>query len=117
MNIYKKLRKLKNDQNGKPLSMRALEKEIGINHAHISEIETGKRLPSINEIRKYHDYFGVSYDTLLGGSKPEEDLAENYIDQLYTERNDEYLAMKATLQTIFSSAGGFVLLQYINEYM
>ena len=63
MNRYEELRRQYKD-NGQPISQRKLAKLIGIASPHISEIENG-RMPSLAELRAYHNFFRVSYEYLL----------------------------------------------------
>lgn len=57
------------EQNG--FSLRDLEKEIGLNHATIWEIENGYTRLNQQTLQIYSDFFHVSYDYLLGQQKNE----------------------------------------------
>lgn len=67
-NRYKILRSknASTDENCK--SIRALARKLEIGPTHISEIERDMREPSFGEILKYHNYFNVSIEYLIGES-------------------------------------------------
>jgi len=61
--LGEKLRKLR-QQRG--LTLRELAPELGIkSRSHISDMETGKRKPSLDLLVKIMAYYGVSCDQLL----------------------------------------------------
>lgn len=62
---FKKLRESL-DTAEKDCTQDMLSKEIGIKKPQISELENGRRLPSINELRAYHKRFRVPMEYLLG---------------------------------------------------
>ena len=66
MNIYKELREKKN------LSVRGLGKELGISPSHISEIERDVSSPSLQMLIKYHKFFDVTLEYLMGEENEEE---------------------------------------------
>lgn len=47
-------------------SLRVLAKELKTDHSYISAVERGKLSPSMQMLEKYHKYFHVSYEYLLG---------------------------------------------------
>jgi transcriptional regulator with XRE-family HTH domain len=62
--------KLRNIRNRHGLTMLELAQKIGHStHSHISEIEAGKRLPSLNFAIKVSKMFDVSLDSLLDDKK------------------------------------------------
>lgn len=60
MNKLKKLRKSKNK------TLTQMSQEIGIGRGTINNYEVGRTEPSIANLEKLSDYFGVSIDDLLG---------------------------------------------------
>ena len=62
---FKELRESLDKINGK-CTQEELAKELGICKAQISNIESGKRTPSLNELIKYSDKFKVPIEYLLG---------------------------------------------------
>lgn len=60
MNKLKKLRESKNK------TLTQMSREIGIGRATINNYEVGRTEPSITNLAKLSDYFGVSIDSLLG---------------------------------------------------
>ena len=48
------------------LTQKQLAGKLNIVHSTISDIEKGKKTPTIEQLQLYHDYFKVSYDYLLG---------------------------------------------------
>lgn len=56
------------DIGGKPCTQDMLSKQIHIQKPQISELENGKRLPSINELKAYSRFFNVPMEYLLGES-------------------------------------------------
>ncbi|MDE7394781.1 MAG: helix-turn-helix domain-containing protein [Clostridiales bacterium] len=50
----------------KNITLRQLEKEVGINHSSVSRWLAGKTLPNIDYLCKLADYFDCSADFLLG---------------------------------------------------
>lgn len=70
-NFYDKLSKtlrilrLVNDKEGKELA-----KELGVDPSFVSQIEHGKRKPSMSLTRKYATIFSISFSTII-------ELAEN----------------------------------------
>lgn len=67
-NIFKELRESYTFQ-GEKISIRKFATLIDISHTHISEIERSTRPPSQSELKKYHNFFKVSYEYLLGETK------------------------------------------------
>jgi len=58
------------------LTIRELAKELGYSaHGHLTSVETGKREPSLDIIRRVARYFGVSYDWLLAEDDAASDAA------------------------------------------
>ena len=51
------------------LSVRALATALGVSHSAISEIENGKRKPSIDLVYTIATYFAVSADDLLNDER------------------------------------------------
>jgi|GEM_PF-3162116 len=64
-NRFKKLRK-EHDTVAKDYTQDMLSKEIHIQKPQISELENGKRLPSINELQAYSKFFNTPMEYLLG---------------------------------------------------
>lgn len=62
---FKELRESLDKVTGK-CTQEQLAKELGISKAQISNIESGKRMPSLNELIKYSDKFRVPIEYLLG---------------------------------------------------
>jgi transcriptional regulator with XRE-family HTH domain len=47
------------------LSQTELCSRLGISNSHLSEIESGKKQPSIELLRKYSDYFEIPLSSIL----------------------------------------------------
>ncbi len=140
-NRYKYLRNNRaKDENCK--SIRALARALNIAPTHISEIERGLRDPSFSELLKYHQYFGVSIEYLIGetdtdqpaivNSKdtkiPESDLAESSTiapdQKVYAEikkimddnsKNGELI--KQAVQFLFGTTTGKVVLNDLADVL
>lgn len=63
---FKKLRESIINENGKECTQRELGKILYIPYSRISDIENGKRPPSLTEIKAYHIYFKSPYEYLFG---------------------------------------------------
>lgn len=66
--IFKRLREETAKDGGSPISQRELAEKLHIAYSGISNLENGKRDPSLVEARAYHDYFNVPLDYLFGYS-------------------------------------------------
>ena len=60
-----RLKKLREKVN---LSQGALAQKVGLSRGSISFYENGERTPDIEAMKKFKDFFGVSYDYLMGDS-------------------------------------------------
>lgn len=116
-NVYYELRMSKVDAFGKPYSIRSLSKDIGINHSRISELERGLKKPSLSELRAYQNFFHVQYSILLDGFTHEEENARDFVRKLIPYTSPEKEDLEKTLDTLFSSALGFVFLQLLSDYL
>lgn len=59
----------------KKLSQKELALKLNMVHSTISDIEHSKKPPTIEQLQAYHDYFGASYEYLLGEHKsPQQDV-------------------------------------------
>ncbi len=63
---FKELRLEKNQNEMKDYPAKDLSKDLGITQSRISDLETGKREPTLSELQKYHEHFNVPYEYLLG---------------------------------------------------
>lgn len=62
-------RALRKHRKLRQLSMAELAKVVGLSEkskGYISELESGKKRPSMERLERFADYFGVSTDELLG---------------------------------------------------
>lgn len=57
-------------------TLRYTADSIGVSHAHLSKIETGKNTPSIEVLEKVAEHFGVSIGYLFGEEQSIEELKE-----------------------------------------
>lgn len=66
--VKKRFKELREELNTmeKDCTQDMLAKEIGVQKPQISELENGKRLPSINELIAYSQYFKAPMEYLLG---------------------------------------------------
>ena len=66
--VKKRFKELREELNTmeKDCTQDMLAKEIGVQKPQISELENGKRLPSINELIAYSRYFKAPMEYLLG---------------------------------------------------
>ena len=58
--------RLKELREERGLSMAALGKAIGYTYSSVSRWESGVHIPTVEVLKKFADYFGVSADYLLG---------------------------------------------------
>ena len=58
--------RLKEIRKAKKISQVKLGMDLSMSQNTISRYETGKREPSIEDLKRIADYFGVSVDYLLG---------------------------------------------------
>lgn len=89
--IIKENRKLKN------LSQEELAKELHISRQSISKWETGKSLPTTDQLILLSEIFDCSLDTLLKGDKKMEEKIKHEIDD------------KRTLKLIYKVGWGFIV--------
>ena len=89
--IIKENRKLKN------LSQEELAKELHISRQSISKWETGKSLPTTDQLILLSEIFDCSLDTLLKGDKKMEEKVKHEIDD------------KRTLKLIYKVGWGFIV--------
>ena len=64
-NVFRKLRMTKNPSDMEDYKVKDLSTDLGIAAPKISELEHGRNA-SLSELQKYHDYFHVPYEYLLG---------------------------------------------------
>jgi len=74
------------------IKQQSLAKELGISKQHLSNIESGRRLPSLDILKKISKYFNVDYSDLLEVN--EETIRNVYLgnSELTEDRTDHYLA-------------------------
>ncbi|WP_282673924.1 helix-turn-helix domain-containing protein [Lactococcus cremoris] len=89
--IIKENRKLKN------LSQEELAKELHISRQSILKWETGKSLPTTDQLILLSEIFDCSLDTLLKGDKKMEEKVKHEIDD------------KRTLKLIYKVGWGFIV--------
>lgn len=118
-NIFKLLR-INSKKNGQALS----QKQLGniLKTQHVNELERGKRMPSLAQLKAYHSYFNVSYDLLLGSIMPDEDKTikdvakEIEVPEWLQNTNSPDEQMIAQLIHELTETGkGMVLLSYLAE--
>lgn len=92
-NRFKELREKKLNKNGSPMSIRALAKELEISPSHISELERGILSPSLLMLTKYHRYFNVTMEYLMGEDtqevNKEKDCSLKESDALFKRKLDK----------------------------
>lgn len=127
-NIYVKLRE-EYKPDGVILSQRKLSSLIGITHSRISDIESGVRPPSISELKKYHHFFKVSYEYLLGETtvpvcadvfhdKPEiESDLDHAIRHFSSSKNRSEKQLWSTITLFLTTPKGLAFLYYIAQYI
>ena len=106
---------------GKPCSQRQLCKLMDnkIHYSHLSSLEHG-RTPSLNELKSYHDYFGVSYEYLLGEEKSttvKNNSFHHFITSFGASHNKDERKMWDTFVKITTTEDGLALLYYISQYL
>jgi len=118
-------RKMKH--NGKDVTVRDLEIlfEGKIKYTHISALERGYENPSLFQLKIYHDFFGVSYEFLLGEtdvpdiSKVEKKYSmcdlEYSIDYLRTRKTNEDRLIYQTVRMLLTSEKGLAILYYLSR--
>lgn len=62
-NIGERLRQVRHE---KKISIKRLASKIGIAYPYISQIESGKRIPSLKLVLKFVDFFNMAPDRFLG---------------------------------------------------
>lgn len=136
--IGKRFRDLRTEKyiNDKPFTQDLLAKQIYIQKPQISELENGKRLPSINELKAYSRFFNVPMEYLLGESDSKEyenifinknfGLTDNSIEQIrkiykwsFEDFKSEKYSPMSVLNYILSYKNGKLgwLLVEIIEYL
>ncbi len=120
MNKYKELRVNNKTESGDTMSIRALAKEIHISPSHISEIENEVIKPSLNQIMRYHDYFGVSVDYLVGDDNgivaSNEDI-RYAMKKVQKAESDEEILLKQTVELLFGTTVGRAILYQMSEIL
>lgn len=106
-------------------SLRQLSREIGIPNSNISRIEQGHTAAPLSVLQKYHAYFGVSYEYLLGeteeytnadcGAPTYEDNTDYQLRRYrqYKKYNLEY----QTLRFLLTVPAGRVFLRELSAVM
>jgi len=74
MKLHEKLKKLRKERK---LTQKDLAENIGVNMSHLNRIENGKCQPSIDMLKKFSDFFGVSADYFLSNEEFPEVQIEN----------------------------------------
>ena len=54
--------KLKILRRGRKLTQEQLAKQLGVNRATISNYEIGRRLPNLNDLKRFAEFYGVGLD-------------------------------------------------------
>jgi transcriptional regulator with XRE-family HTH domain len=57
--------KLRTLRKRRSLTVRQLGDRLGVDHSHITKIETGENIPSLPLAIKIADFFGISVDQLV----------------------------------------------------
>ena len=119
MTPFLKLR-LSHIVDGKPVSQRKLAALMGnkFSPGHMSSLEKG-RTPSLTELRTYHDYFGVSYDYLLGAENSiiKNDIFYDFCKWISTSPRKDEKDMWNTFLAMSTTPDGLVLLNYISKFL
>lgn len=94
----------------------------GFYNPHISDLESGKRKPTIKELKAYHNYFHVSYEYLLGEKDWKEEVKQQFSsDHIFHELSkseDPFDKMiYQMLDEILSTHAGLFLFQNMAEYL
>lgn len=116
MQILKELR-IKNN-----LSQRELANYLDLSVSAYGNYELDQRQPSIENLCKLADYFGVSVDYLIGHEKksvmerPTSDLAENFIKEFGDLFTDKNFKKYATLYKLMNSDQRLLILGVVLEY-
>jgi transcriptional regulator with XRE-family HTH domain len=63
--------KLKILRKGRKLTQEQLAEKIGVNRATISNYEIGRRLPNLNDLKRFAEFYGVGLDYFGVVSKDE----------------------------------------------
>lgn len=128
MNRYTELRLKLSKEMNKDISQRDLSKLLGIPQSRISELESGKKEPSLAELKAYHLYFRVSYEYLFDetdmyvctdifDSKPRvETKEENTLRWLNDTTYPDEIELAQTTNFLLSTNIGLLLLYYSNQY-
>lgn len=106
---------------GIPCSQRKLSELMKkkVSHSHISSLENGKR-PSMNELECYHDFFGVSYEYLLGKEQSpsiKHDSFYKMVQWLSNSTKEDEKQMWSSFVELTTSESGLCLLYYITEFL
>ncbi len=125
--IYKALRELgmKEDQNCE--SIRKLGQALSIGASRISELERGTREASLQEMKKYHSYFGVSYDVLMGDkpydgsevkiNKTVDEALMKSIEEIMFSEDVRKKPDKQTVEFLIGTTTGNVLLRKLSDVL
>jgi transcriptional regulator with XRE-family HTH domain len=117
-----KFRKLRDDYGkkvGHHISLRQLETDMGgvVKHPHISELEMGKREPTLVELIAYHQFFHVSIEYLLddedfGSEKTKE---EQSLSMLQNSTALDEQVMGQAVKDMLTTNKGLALLSCIAD--
>lgn len=105
---------------GIPCSQRNLAKLFNqaINHSHISELERGKP-PSLLQLNVYRDFFGCSYEYLLGKSCEHKEAPDSLYQLMKRLSQSKDARDRAAWQLFLEITGtdyGLVLLHHLSEW-
>ena len=119
VNIFLNLR-LRFDVDGQPCSIRKLSSLMNkrVLPSRICELEKG-RTPSIRELNAYHEFFGVSYDYLLGADElvRQKDSFSDIINWLSSSKQKDDKKLFETLVQVSTTDKGLALLYYLSKYL
>lgn len=99
--------KLKILRRGRKLTQEQLAKRLGVNRATISNYEISRRSPSLKELKRFAEFYGVGLDYFGVATKDEvfdllsrakevfasEDISKEQKEELYKEIMKLYLSM------------------------
>lgn len=96
----------------------------GFYNPHICELESGKRQPTLKDLKAYHDYFHVSFEYLLGETdtwreeEKESHLKSDHVFYKLSLSEDPYDRMiYQVLDDMLCTHSGLFLLESLAQYL
>lgn len=117
-NVFYKLRMGYSESQGTDINQTTLSKLIGVGRTHISELESGYRVPSKKELKLYEKFFQIDLSNYSISQVLKEELSlEKTIEILRNSNSPDEQALYNTVCTLLTSSKGLLILFYISEFL